>query len=451
MSRVAVPSAADGVTSPGFRPPRARRLELANGASLLWVGQPGTPLLHLKAVICAGAEHDPPGLAGLAALTAPLLKAGAGGRDTTRLAAAVEAAGADVLTRTTWEESSVAIELLADDAELAADLIADLLWRPDFEHPTCESFRQRRIARLRQTAGDPDELARAAFARASYGDGLYGRPLLGDERSLARIGREEIVEFHRRHFVHRGTVLVAVGEGRPDLLARRLDRLLPGGLPPPPPREVPIPAPAATESTVLIDRTHARQTVLRVGRAGPPRHDRDFLRLELLATLLGARLERTLRDRLGHTYGVRRELSSRRGPNALTVALAVATEHAGAALREVLREAERLCREPVSMGEIQVARNGLACGFIRSLQAAHGVAAYLAGLTATPAVDRWQELRGLQGVSPQELLEVAARHLRPESLTAVAVGPARALRGQLAWRGPLCESAAFGGRSGVEP
>jgi zinc protease len=188
---------------------------------------------------------------------------------------------------------------------------------------------------------------------------------------------------------------------------------------------------------VIVDRPAAAQTELRIVQPGVPRTHPDRTRLGLLNALLGgkftSRLNLNLRERHGFTYGVNSRFVDRRGPGPFVVSTAVANPVAGAAVREVLSELERMREETVTPEELEETRSYIVGVFPYTLQTTSAILSRLAELALWGFADDHYDraLAEIRATSAEEVLELARRHLKPERATIVAVGPAAELRPQL--------------------
>ena len=146
-----------------------------------------------------------------------------------------------------------------------------------------------------------------------------------------------------------------------------------------------------------------------------------------------SRLNLTLREKHGYTYGVSSAFDFRRGPGPFVISTAVANEVAGAACRKTVEEVERMCAEPPSAAELDDARNYMVGVFPYTLQTIQGLSSRLQTLAVfdldRDEYDRWPER--VRATSAEDVLQVCLRHLLPEGLTITAVGPADELLPQL--------------------
>lgn len=402
------------------------------------------PLVSVELILPRGGQADPADGHGLASLTADLLDEGTDRRSGPELAELVERLGGSCGTTADWDAAYVASTLLADHLAQALALTAEIAMLPVFPVAELERLRKRRLAELLRRRSSPAALAEERFASAVYGDGPFGKPLIGTAEDLARLDRDATGAFYRGHLRCGGATLIAAGDLDPDAVLADAARLLAGWpeAPAPLPREV-EPRPLAGVASWIVDRPQAAQTELRLGHAGPPRSHPDRVPLTVLNSVLGgkftSRLNLNLRERHGYTYGVHSAFSNRLGPGPFQVSAAVATESVGAAAHETLTELRRLQEEPVGGGELADAVSYLEGVFPYTLQTVESVAQRLSQLAVYGLPDDYFDTypQRLAAVTAETLQEVAIRHLRPAACAIVAVGPAAVLRPQLESLGPV--------------
>jgi len=444
------------VTAPAGRvaldraqPPEARPLErflfppflhrrLLPGLDLYAAHIPRAPMVSLELILPHGGQSDPVDARGLASLTADLLDEGSELRSGPEIAAWVERLGGSLSASADWDAGYVACTLLAEHLPHALALIAEVALTPTFPDAEVERLRKRRLAELMRRRSSPTALAEQRFARALYGTGAYGYPLIGDEADLRALHRDAAASFYRHAFRRGGATLIASGDLDPEDIAARSGELL--AVWPADPAPAPQPVEPVERSAItihVVDRPQAAQTELRLGHAGPPRNHPDRVPLSVMNSLLGgkfiSRINLNLRERHGYTYGAHSSFANRLGPGPFQVSAAVATESTAAAVRETLGELRRLQQEAPAREELADAVQYLEGVFPYTLQTVESMAQRLSQLAvfglADDYFDRYFEL--LREVTPEAIREVAARHLRPEVCAVVAVGPAAALVPQL--------------------
>jgi hypothetical protein len=150
---------------------------------------------------------------------------------------------------------------------------------------------------------------------------------------------------------------------------------------PAPAQRIPSPPPVKGRRIVLIDKPEAAQSVLRVGRVGPPRDTPDYHALEVMNTLLGgsftSRLNDNLREKHGYAYGAGSSFGYRLVGGSFVAAADVQTQSTAEALTEMLNELRRI-GTPATAAEVERARNHLALGYAEEFETNTQVAAKVA-------------------------------------------------------------------------
>jgi|HubBroStandDraft_3_1064219.scaffolds.fasta_scaffold35318_2 zinc protease len=443
---------APGPLRPFPFPPFVRQT-LSSGLEVYAGRLAGVPLVSLALLFPAGAQNDPATGAGLATLTGALIDEGTRQRSALEIAASVERLGGQLGSGADWDAGYIAAGLLAKDMPAAIELLAELAAEPSFPPAEVERIRRLRLAELLRRSHLPSALADDELLRAVYGGTVYAHPLLGTEPSVARLERDRIVEFFERHYRVRGAALIAVGDLDPErFLAAAEDAFSPaagrtGGPDDPPlPRHTPPaialqPLPGITVH--VVDRPGAAQTELRLGHAGIPRTHADHTATGVMNTILGgkftSRINMNLRERHGYTYGATSHFSQRLGPGPFTVSAAVATESAGAAAHEVLAELRRIREALVEPEELEETRSYILGVFPYHLQSIDDLAKRLEDLAIYGLPDDHYDryFDRVNAVTRETILDVARRHLDPDHLAIVAVGPGEVLQSQLEAFGPV--------------
>jgi zinc protease len=361
------------------------------------------------------------------------------------IAASAERLGGYFTTGADWDVGYLSTGLLSQHRAAGFELLTDVATRPTFPDEELERLKRQRLTEILRRTHDPSALADERFHRVLYEGTVYAHPLIGEEGSVSGLDRLGTEAFYQGHYGFAGAALIAVGDFDPEELLREAEAALgTGGPPSPAPAPPEIRPPARTGISVhIVDRAGAAQTELRIGHPGIPRQHPDYIPLLALNALLGgkftSRINLNLRERHGYTYGASTRFSARMGRGPFTVNAAVATESTGAATREVLFELRRIREALVEPEELEEARSYLIGVFPYTVQTIGDLAKRLETLAVFGLPDDYylRHLERTATVTREEILEVARRHLDPEHVAVVAVGPAEELEPQLADLGPV--------------
>jgi zinc protease len=180
------------------------------------------------------------------------------------------------------------------------------------------------------------------------------------------------------------------------------------------------------------------QSELRLGHIGIARDHQDYFPALVMNAILGgtftSRLNLSLRERHGFTYGVRSGFAFRRRPGPFVIQTAVGTDVTSRAAREALNEINAFLENGPTEEEVASASHYLAGVFPLELQTTDQLAGRLAELVVHDLPDDYFEnyRARIMAVTREEVLRAARAHVRPDELVIVVVGNADALEEELA-------------------
>src|SRR5204862_1684323 len=192
---------------------------------------------------------------------------------------------------------------------------------PRFSDADWQRVHHDRLTALQQRRDQPEASADIVTALLLYGPTHpYGRPIDGLERTVGAMGLDDVRAFHDRYWRPNSAVLAVAGDFEPAALVADLERAFGAWAPGPLPAADPTPERPRAPRLVLVDRPGAPQTVLRLMGPGSSRLAPDRPAISMLNVVLGgtftSRLNFTLREKKGYTYGASSAFSTFRRPSA---------------------------------------------------------------------------------------------------------------------------------------
>ncbi|UGQ10327.1 insulinase family protein [Yinghuangia sp. ASG 101] len=419
-----------GTTPRPYAFPAVRRLRVAGG-EIVAAHLPGRALAWAGLVLEAGALHEPAGLEGLARVTGGLLDEGTAHYTADAFALAVEGLGARWTWAHDWETQGVGVDIPVAELPRGVALLAEAVRRPAFTDDDVERFLADVAGSLKHTWAQPGTRGQEAYRRRLFGEeSRYGRLLDGSPASNAAVTADDIRAFHARRMTAPGTLLVAADLDAVDLAA--LGEEVFAGADGPDDRAE---APPAVEDpshvrVFVVDRPDAVQSVLRIGHTGPPRSTPDLVAIDLFTEVLGgsftSRLNHTLREVKGYTYGAGAGFAHGRRVGTFTVASSVHTEVTADAVADALDEVRRMHESGVTDEEFTAARAHVLGSMPIRLQTPRGIGARLreAVVHGLPDDHVTREYAEIAAAEPADANRAARAHLRPDALTVVVEGDA---------------------------
>jgi zinc protease len=414
---------------PKFSFPAIAKSTLSNGLGVWTAGHPQVPMVGLLVLVRVGSAHDPAGGEGLAAITADMLDEGSGSRSAIDVHEDLARIGAQFDTDIGSDAMLVSLTALSRFTTRGLELLADIVTRPSLRDDDFLRVRQLRLNRLIQLRDMPGVIADRAFARLLYGDAPYGHTPLGNERSLSAMTVEDIRAFHRRAVVPGAATLIAVGDCEHEAVRSAAEAAFGDW------SGDPAPEPSSAFSTSqparlnIVPRPGAPQSELRIGHVAASRSTPDYHALLAANMVLGgqfvSRINLNLRASKGITYGARTAFEFRRRPGPFTLSVSVDQAATALAIRESIDEIAAIRHDrPVSAEELSVGVAALTRGYARNFETLDQIARAIAQIALFDLPDDYysQFVPRIEAVTPDEVTQVAARHLDPGRLTTVVVG-----------------------------
>jgi zinc protease len=284
----------------------------AGPASIVRLPVADDPTVSFRIWFKVGAQDDPPGKEGLAALTALMLT------DASTSVNRIEVIkdrlfpmAASYGSQTTAEMTVLFGRTHRDNLAAYYDLFLDAILRPGWRQEDLDRIRARQLNELEHTLryASDEELGKAVLYGEVFAGLPYGHVVTGTVAGLKAITLDDVRGFYRAHYT-RDDVVLGIGGGFDDALVARLGRdlsALPAGAPPPARASRPAPLPA---TRVTIVEKETASTAISLGfPIDVVRGTREWYALAVAVSWLGehrsssGQLYRKIRGERGLNYG----------------------------------------------------------------------------------------------------------------------------------------------------
>ena len=405
---------------------------LENGLTVFVVRDSRQPVVSATLMVPgAGSGSHSGEQAGLASMTAALLRQGTSTRSAQEIAEAIDRVGGSLGASASADAAEATVTVITSAVEVGFELLADIVQRPAFANDEIDRWRRQTLSGLQVAYSDPEYLRTVVGRRVAYGDHPYAYPTDGFPNTVRQLSRDDVTGFHRERFTPAGAYLAIAGDITNEAavaLARKHFGAWKGQpVTPPQPQE-----PRQDRRIVVVDMPGAVQTQFGVVGRGVPRNHPDWLPLAVANQVLGggfnSRLNMRLRAKEGLTYGAGSSLASERVAGLWSATSFTRTEETANALRLTLDVIREVRKNPATAEELGEATSYLSGVFAIQTETAGGVA----GRVLTSALhglpdDYWQTYRErVRQIRTSDVAAATGRHLAPDQLSIVAVGNAGA-------------------------
>ena len=377
----------------------------------------------------AASLHEPRERMGVSHLLEHMVFKGTERRSAKDIALALEAVGGSLDAYTAREHTVFQARVLDEHLERAADVIADIVFRPRLKSADLSLERKVVLEEIAMVDDTPDDLVFELHNAALWGSHPYGYSILGTRETVSALGVRDLRELHSQAYHPTQMVVAASGNVDHDQLLEVLERTgwasMPRG---DSPRLVaPAPSPSMPE-TRRIAREGAQVHIV-AGTVAPRYGDPRRYALVLLSVLLGggmsSRLFQRVREELGLAYAIYTYQSFHADTGMHGVYVATAPETANDALRAILDELARVSDGDLPDDEIAMGKKQLKGQITLSLESVTSrmYRAASVELYGEPYRTLDEMLAEIDAIEPARVRDVAREFFAPDRQTVVALGP----------------------------
>lgn len=409
-----------------------RRTVLPNGLTVLSEHMPGVRSVALGSWVRAASLHEGPSTMGLSHLLEHMVFKGTERRSAKEIALALESVGGSLDAYTSREHTSYQARVLDEDVEIAADVIADLIFRPLLRQSDLDLERKVVLEEISTVEDTPDDLVFELHGAQLWGDHPYGYPILGTRETVGRFTTADLRGLHHRAYHPEHVVVAASGNVEHDALLAILDSTgwaeRPSGGQS---RLSSVPAVPLLPTVAHFEREGA-QTHVVFGSATVPHGDPRRYALALVSTLLGggmsSRLFQRVREELGLAYAVYTFQSFHHDAGIHGVYVGTAPETAGLAIDAIRDELSRISSEGIPEDELAAGKNQLKGQITLSLESVSSRMYRAAGVELYDEEFRSLDdvLALIESINRESVLAVCQDFFAPELQTVVSLGPGAA-------------------------
>jgi len=408
------------------------RVELSNGIVVLARANFNSPSVVVSGFLHAGGLLDPDEKLGLADFVSTALMRGTQKRDFQKLYDELESVGASFGYNSGTHFAGFGGRSLVEDLPLLLDVMVDTLQNPVFPADQIERLRAQMLTSLAIRAQDTSDMASLVFDQLLYEGHPYSRPDEGWPETVRAITRDDLVEFHRRHYGPNGMVISIVGAVEPEKAASEVERIL-GGWQNEAQEETPE-LPEFMPPGETVQKHHAipgkSQSDIVMGTYGPKRNSPEYMPATLGNNILGqfglmGRIGDVVREQSGLAYYAYSSLSAGVGPGAWYVSAGVNPTNVEKARDLIAQELKRYVDEGITSEELADSQANFVGRLPLSLESNGGVAGALLNIERFDlGLDYFRQYPDLvKAVTLEDVRETAQKYIDPERLVVATAGP----------------------------
>ncbi len=309
------------------------------------------------------------------------------------------------------------------------DLLADIYKNSQLSAEEIERERQVIIEEMHKDRDTPTLFIWWVWERLLYGDQPAGWDVIGEEKIIRGLTRDDFVNYFNHQYVAGNTAVVVAGNFDEQKTIETIKNLFSDVRATAPERTKPALTEAQTTPGLAIEYKETDQTHIALGFRGLDANHPQRYAAEVLATLLGgswsARMWDRIREKLGLAYTVWSAHESYSNRGYLITYAGVDHPNVEKTIRAALEEYKNVVAAPVSETELKRVKDYIRGTTLISLEQSNAVASFVGTeemLTGKPlTID--EVFAKLEAVTVADITAVAKEIIRPQMLNLAMIGP----------------------------
>ena len=402
---------------------------LKNGLRVILVPQPSSLAATVLILVEAGSEYEAKSVNGVSHFLEHMTFKGTARRPRPgMIAEELAGLGAESNAFTSHEYTGYWAKAEREKLPQILDIVSDLYLSPLFNPEEIEKERGVVIEEVNMYEDTPTQRVHSLFMRLLYGDQPAGWDILGEKRTIRKLGKKDLVAYREKHYIAPKTVVVVAGSLSPKRVMGQVKEMF-GGLKRARTAEKLRTAHSQRKPRAIVKVKESDKSHLVLGVPAFTVFDKRRYALQVLSDVLGggmsSRLFHRLREELGAAYYIHASAEFLIDHGYLGVGAGVDHKKLEMVLKAILEELERLRDDLVDAKELQKSKDHLIGGLILSLETSDELAAFYGGQEVlTRSILRPPDLiANIRKVKAEEVRAVARQLLRGHKLNLAIIGP----------------------------
>jgi predicted Zn-dependent peptidase len=406
-----------------------RRTVLPNGLTVLSEYMPGVRSVALGAWVRAASLHESPDKMGVSHMLEHMVFKGTPTRSAKDLALALETLGGSLDAYTAREHTAYQAKVLDEHLPQAADVLADLVFRPVLRASDLALERKVVLEEISTVDDTPDDLVFELHNAQLWGAHPYGYSILGTRETVGALQEADLRALHARAYHPEQIIVAAAGNVEHEALVETLDStgwtdIRSGGLPP-----LTSPAPIVQSPSAVHFERDTAQTHIVIGSSVFPHGDPRRYAMSMIGMLFGggmsSRLFQRIREELGLAYAVYSFQSFHEDAGMHGVYVGTTPESARAAVDAINEELEKLSSLGLSEEDLAAGKSQLKGQITLSLESPTSRMYRAAGveLYAEPYRTLDEVLALIDAIDAETVAGICRTYYSPSVQTLVSLGP----------------------------
>lgn len=401
-----------------------------NGMKVIGTEDFDLPMFSLVLSFPAGQVAETPGKAGLASVTASMLDESTLGYSAEAMTEALGKLGSEISVSSDREYIYFNVSGLKKNLDQTLRLLEERVFRPKFDTADFSNVKNQQLAAIANSTTRATAIAEKVYNKLLFGNHIMGLPEMGTKESVESITIDDVKAFYAAHIQPALAKVVLVGAVK-QAEANRALGFLAAWSGKNPPALAPQPTKPTIEKTKIyfVNKDKAPQSEIRIGYLAMP-YDAtgEFYRSGIMNYALGgnfnSRINITLREKKGYTYGARSGFNGSKYIGPFTASAGVKAEKTDSSLMDFFSEINLFRDKGITNEELSFTKSSLGQRDALKYETPFQKALFLQRILEYNLDRDFTKTQGeiLNSITANDVNSLAKRYLPTDKMIVVVVG-----------------------------
>ena len=403
---------------------KTQKYQLKNGLRVILLESHKSPVVSVQMWVKTGSADEPEKVAGISHFIEHLVFKGTKSYRVGEIASSVEAAGGQLNAYTSFDETVFYVTISNAFAETALKVVAEMMGSPLFDAQEIDNEREVVIEEIKRGLDSPASLASQQMFNSVFKKHNYGRPVIGFDSVIKKVSPKQIKDYFEARYSPENMFLVVSGAFNPVQMKKEIQQHYGDFKRTRTKKIIRKQEPKQKNFRMNVQQGKFQDTISYLSWRAPQVDHKDIPALDILALIAGqgesSRLFQRLRLEKPLVNSVGAFAYTPKDPGLFAISMSGGHENFVEALRVIEAEIQKLKSETVTEQEMQKALNLLASDEVYSIETVDGIARKAGALQLSFGDPEYfvKYMKQLYKVTPSDILKVAQKYLKAETLTA---------------------------------
>jgi len=361
-----------------FSQDRFRQFTLDNGLKVILEENRNAPVVALQIWVNVGSGDERDEEAGMCHFIEHMIFKGTEKRKVREMAREIESMGGSINAYTSYDQTVFHVTLASRFADTGLDILADAIQHSTFDPVELEREKEVVLEEIRMGEDDPSRKLFQQTMAALFENHPYRRPIIGYEKTVRSVQRDQMVSFFKKWYVPNRTTFVAVGDFGLQTMEGKVREAFKGFKPsttgfPSRPEEK-----AKKEFRPVLSQGNFKETYLHMAVPIPSVKHEDTPALDALSHILGggeaSRLVQKVKLEKGLVNSISASSFTPKDPGAFILGATLPAENVEKAMEAILKEIHDVGRDGATTEELNRVKVNVESELIYDRQTVQGQA-----------------------------------------------------------------------------